>query len=369
MNWYYALGGQQQGPVDDAQFEALIAAGTLGPDTLIWREGMANWQPLRNVRPGSEAAGAPLGMGVPPIVGGAGAASSSDVICVECGKTFARDNAIQYGSTWVCALCKPIFLQKLREGAPTGGAGYTGGPPVDPETLVQQVLERGYTVDIGSCISRAWELTKSNFWLVVGTTFLVLLAQSAAGAIPILGYCAGPILEGPLVGGLYWFYLKLARGQEAGVNDGFSGFSSQFTQLMLASVVSTLLMYVWMLPAGIAFFVTGAQRRNDIPVLAFVLGLLALPVVLYLATAWVFTLPLMVDKKYGFWDAMNVSRRVVNRQWLSVFALLIVVGLLQIIGLIALCVGIFVTLTILRGAITYAYEDIFNPRATGSTGT
>jgi hypothetical protein len=66
---------------------------------------------------------------------------------------------------------------------------------------------------------------------------------------------------------------------------------------------------------------------------------------------------------------MNVSRRVVNRQWLSVFALLIVVGLLQIIGLIALCVGIFVTLTILRGAITYAYEDIFNPRATGSTGT
>src|SRR6185436_2065278 len=127
---------------------------------------------------------------------------------------------------------------------------------------------------------------------------------------------------------------KLSRGQEAGVNDGFSGFSPQFTQLMLASVVMTLLLYGWMVPAVIAFFAVGAhqaaQRGNFPGIPIIILGIVAMPLIIYLATVWIFTLPLMVDKKYGFWDAMNVSRRVVNRQWLNIFLLLLVLGLLQI---------------------------------------
>ena len=51
MNWFYALNGQQSGPVSEADFEQLIAAGTLRADTLVWKEGMANWQPLSALRP------------------------------------------------------------------------------------------------------------------------------------------------------------------------------------------------------------------------------------------------------------------------------------------------------------------------------
>jgi GYF domain 2 len=362
MNWYYALGGQQLGPVDDAQFDALIAAGTITPDTLVWREGMPNWLPLREARPAASAPGVPPVVGLPPVVG-AGSPGANEIVCAECGKAFTRDNAIQYGTSWVCATCKPAFVQKLKEGAATGGGAYAGySAPVDPETLVQQIRERGYEVDIGSCIGRAWELTKSNFWLVVGTTFLVLLASGAAGSIPLIGYCTGPILQGPLMGGLYWFYLKLARGQEAGVNDGFSGFSSQFMQLALTSVVTTLFMYIWMVPAFVSMFALRSRQPSDFPVATIVLFVAAVPFMVYLGTAWIFALPLVVDKKFGFWDAMNVSRRVVNRKWFTVFALLLVAGLLQILGIIALCIGIFVTMTILHGAIVYAYEDIFNPR-------
>ena len=46
MNWFYSEGGAQKGPVDDAAFRALVANGTIRPDTLVWREGMADWQPL-----------------------------------------------------------------------------------------------------------------------------------------------------------------------------------------------------------------------------------------------------------------------------------------------------------------------------------
>jgi hypothetical protein len=38
MNWFYAIGGQQQGPVDGGQLDALIASGQVKPDTLVWHE-------------------------------------------------------------------------------------------------------------------------------------------------------------------------------------------------------------------------------------------------------------------------------------------------------------------------------------------
>jgi len=51
MNWYYAQAGQRQGPVDEARFRELLNRGEIAGDTLIWHEGMANWQMLREVHP------------------------------------------------------------------------------------------------------------------------------------------------------------------------------------------------------------------------------------------------------------------------------------------------------------------------------
>lgn len=46
--WHYAWGGKSEGPVDGPHMEDLIRAGRIGPDTLIWAEGMGNWEPARN---------------------------------------------------------------------------------------------------------------------------------------------------------------------------------------------------------------------------------------------------------------------------------------------------------------------------------
>jgi uncharacterized RDD family membrane protein YckC len=116
MNWYYVDQGLQAGPVDDAKFEELVRAGKIQPDTLIWREGMAAWMSYR------EAASAPRPSGVPPAgEPGAPAGSGPEAVCAECGKIFPIQDMIhQAGGTdgmYICAGCKPIFLQKLAEGA------------------------------------------------------------------------------------------------------------------------------------------------------------------------------------------------------------------------------------------------------------
>lgn len=51
MNWYYESAGQQQGPVADSELDRLLAEGKITQDTLIWREGMPGWTPLRTARP------------------------------------------------------------------------------------------------------------------------------------------------------------------------------------------------------------------------------------------------------------------------------------------------------------------------------
>jgi uncharacterized RDD family membrane protein YckC len=110
MSWYYAEAGQQVGPIDDTQLEQLVQSGKVQSETLIWREGMANWQPYNQVRPPGQGAG----VGVSPV---GATVAAGQAVCAECGGVFSVQDTIAYGNARVCARCKPIFIQKLAEGA------------------------------------------------------------------------------------------------------------------------------------------------------------------------------------------------------------------------------------------------------------
>ena len=51
MNWYYSDSGAQKGPVDEATLAALVRQGVVTPDTLVWHDGMPDWQPLSAAAP------------------------------------------------------------------------------------------------------------------------------------------------------------------------------------------------------------------------------------------------------------------------------------------------------------------------------
>ena len=44
QSWFFASQGQQQGPYPEAQLRQFIASRVVTADTLVWTEGMANWQ-------------------------------------------------------------------------------------------------------------------------------------------------------------------------------------------------------------------------------------------------------------------------------------------------------------------------------------
>jgi uncharacterized RDD family membrane protein YckC len=123
MNWYYVDAGQQAGPVDDAQLEELARSGKIQPDTLVWREGLDNWLPYSQAK-------SPAPPSAPPPAQATAVATETtrEAVCVECGKIFNMDDMIRHGEGYVCANCKPVFVQKLKEGAKlsTGGLTYAG---------------------------------------------------------------------------------------------------------------------------------------------------------------------------------------------------------------------------------------------------
>lgn len=50
IKWYYAEGDQKKGPLSEDAFALLIGAGTITPETLVWRKGMRGWQTLMETR-------------------------------------------------------------------------------------------------------------------------------------------------------------------------------------------------------------------------------------------------------------------------------------------------------------------------------
>jgi hypothetical protein len=212
-------------------------------------------------------------------------------------------------------------------------------PALSPEALAADYLSRAVPVDVVSCITRGWELVRDNPGLTIGATLLVMLVSFGLSLIPVVGFVSF-FIDPVLFGGVAYTFTRRIRGEVPSAGDAFSGFNLAFLQLGLGGVVSLLLVCVGLL-------------------------LCVLPGV-YLAIGYAFALPLVIDKKYDFWTAMEVSRRVVHRQWWTMFGLALVLFLLNVVGVLACLIGMIVTAPISLAAMMYAYEDVFGRRGAGA---
>lgn len=271
--------------------------------------------------------------------------------------------------------------------------------------------ERDYELDIMGCISRGWDAFKNNFGVLFLATVITFAMLFGVGFF--LGLVLAPInrmlvqgpaflqigfnyllpivtslLVGPLFGGLYFTFLKALRGQTAGVGDIFAGFPKAFGQLYLGALVPGLLVGACLLPFHF-FLQTKAgpvleqfQRlpghqpapeevmnmfhdliqayAGTLPVL-----LLCLIPVTYLTVSWAFTLPLIIDKQLNFWPAMKAGWRMVHKHWWHVFGLVVIIGLINVVGVLACCVGLLFTSPMTIAITMSAYETIFGDSRTG----
>jgi len=153
MTWFYEQNGERVGPVDEEGFQQLLLEEIIGPDTLVWKPGMQEWQAYRHVQAQGSA---------PPV--------SGHSRCVECGLFFDPSQLVQYGEEQVCAGCKPLYTQRL--------------------------IESGLRPTFAGADGRAEEIRFAGFWVRVGALVVDFLALS------------------PLIGPLTYFYILGAMNDE-----------------------------------------------------------------------------------------------------------------------------------------------------------
>lgn len=311
---YKIIGGDQKeyGPVTADQLRQWISEGRVSGQTSVWSEAAPGWKPL-SAFPDLAA----LLPSQPPVAG-----------------------------------------------APPPYAAQPGLPP--------DLFTRDYDLDIGRCVSDAWNLLKNNFGTIFGGVAIFMLIQMVLGAlaqIPFVGlvFTVGNfIISGPLTGGVYYFLLKAMRRQPVEVGDVFAGFRLAFGQLLLGYIVVAILTGLSALPGlaimGVPIYMMVRHHAVEAgPILLATLGfVVAMLPIIYFSVSWMFSLPLIIDKQMEFWPAMGASRRMVGKHWWLVFGLVVVCGLINLAGFFVCFVGIFVSLPIGFGAMMYAYESIFS---------
>ncbi len=110
MQWYYAIGDQRHGPVEQAEFDRLVSEGTIKPETLVWRQGMAAWQPRSAV-----------------MAGAAPAVDDGTEVCAVSGKRFPRRDMVNYEGKWISAEHRDAYFQRMREGIAQPGQSTVPG--------------------------------------------------------------------------------------------------------------------------------------------------------------------------------------------------------------------------------------------------
>ncbi len=112
FDWLYESEGAKRGPVSTSELLDLAAAGTIGSATPVSFDRGTTWRTYGEVAEGLAPGSEP----VPPPVPAAAAAGPFGS-CALCARALPESELLRYEGHFVCAECKPLFVQRLREGS------------------------------------------------------------------------------------------------------------------------------------------------------------------------------------------------------------------------------------------------------------
>ena len=109
---------------------------------------------------------------------------------------------------------------------------------------------------------------------------------------------------------------------------------------------------------GFNYFVPALVTSLLVGIFVFIGALMCLLPALFVATIFIFPYHFIVDKKMDFWPAMQASHDVVKKDYAGFIVFMLAIIGVNILGVLALVVGLLVTIPMTFAAITVAYRDV-----------
>ena len=241
-------------------------------------------------------------------------------------------------------------------------------PPLLRPTPGVQDLKITRRLRLGECLGTAWAAYRQDPWKITGVVILVLLLQFLMNSIPLVGAFLAFLLNGPILGGLYFFCRQALHGKPGGVTEVTNIVKDRFLPCFLATTVSSLLAFgpflLGVIPAAALYSSSGVavEKLAEHPGLLVGIGapmFAATLAMLYLLINWSMAVPLAACTSMDFWQSIKTSWRGVAPNFWSYLGLLLVLGILNVLGMFCLILGLFVTVPLTLLATMAAYEQIF----------
>lgn len=199
MAWYYMDGEQEVGPVEKNQLQALIKSKQINGQTLVRSDTSTEWRTLLEAtksKPQTAVATPPAPPASPQTEAPAAAAQTAaapavaSAVCSQCGRTFPNDQVVTFDDQVICAACKPMFVQRLREGVRTTSdftyAGFwirVGAKIID--TVILLIVQYAIIIPT-SILAMSLAMENPDDPAGASTIALMVIPQLVAFVIPIV---------------------------------------------------------------------------------------------------------------------------------------------------------------------------------------
>lgn len=281
--------------------------------------------------------------------------------CCVCGKSVEERQSASRAEVLCCQSCfakESAGQERLDQGGETAAAA------IDEELAsgkrAQEDKIRPFSqpgeFSAGLLIKESWAKThgvKGSLWAGIVVMFLVLFAfggvavyllshsGNRAGTIvvawlKILSQITSTFLSITFLSGLINIGIRWVAGQSFSWNLVFSGFS-RIGSIVIAGFLMSLL-----ITSGLLLFVLPG---------------------IYLAVGYSLTLPVIMDKRVGPWEAMEMSRQAIHKKWWQVFGAYLIMYLIYVLSLIPFGIGMIWTVPMFFTLTAVIYRTLFEQEA------
>lgn len=199
------------------------------------------------------------------------------------------------------------------------------------DKALNRLVTDGFDFKFSVYIHDGFELYKKFFGQFAAFYLLIFAVSFLTSMIPYLGYAVDFVFYPVFTAGTLLVANELIKGKAPEFNFFFKGFDF-FVPLLILNIVTAILTIV-----GFVFLIIPG---------------------IYLIVAYSFANMFIIFLKYDYWSAMEWSRKVITRRWWQFFGFLLVIGMINIAGLLFCGIGVIFTAPASMCMLFCAFEDI-----------
>ncbi len=217
---------------------------------------------------------------------------------------------------------------------------------------------------LGSYISEGIDIWKKKPLSFLAILLLLALISAIMNIIPVVGPMINSLFISSCIGiGIYRGAQILESEGDMDFETFFSGFDNIANVVILNLIIWACAMFL-MIPLVLMLGVTnidllasGQIDGVDFSHVSASVFLILIPII-YAAMLMTYALPMLAFYDLTPWEALRNSARFAHKHWLSLFLFFVVIFFINILGVLALFVGIFVTMSMVYPMIYASFRDI-----------